>query len=322
MTALVEVRDLVKHYPAPRPGLFGAPPPVRAVDGVSFSITAGETLALVGESGSGKSTLGRLVLHLEAPTSGTVWVNGQDLAALSARDLRRLRRRMQPIFQDPAASLNPRRNVGNAIGEALAIHRIGTRASRVARIHELLELVGLDSALASHLPHQLSGGQRQRVGIARALALGPEFLVCDEPVSSLDVSVQAQVLNLMSELKARHQLSMLFIAHDLAVVRQMADRVAVMYFGVIVEMGTAEEVIGRPRHPYTQALCSATPNPDPDSSRRRIVLSGEPPSPSAPPPGCPFAPRCQHPERDARCMSERPSLRRVGPQDVACHYAR
>jgi oligopeptide/dipeptide ABC transporter ATP-binding protein len=318
MTPLVEVADLVKHYKR-RGWLRGDAAPVRAVDGVSFTVAPGETLGLVGESGSGKSTVGRAVLRLETPTAGTVRFDGADLASLDGTALRKLRRRMQVVFQDPFGSLNPRRTVGDSIAEGLVIHQIGTSADRKARVDGLLEEVGLDASLADRYPHEFSGGQRQRIGIARALAVEPEFIVCDEPVSALDVSIQAQVLNLLLDLRARRGLAYLFIAHDLAVVRQIAHRVAVMYLGTIVELGPARQVISAPRHPYTRALVSAIPQPDPTRQSERIVLAGEPPSPSAPPPGCPFEPRCFHPAKDARCRAERPALVQVGERSVACH---
>ncbi|MBA2292397.1 MAG: ATP-binding cassette domain-containing protein [Gemmatimonadales bacterium] len=320
MTQLLEVEGLVKHYQSG--GFLSRPkPPVRAVDGVSFTVAPGETLGLVGESGSGKSTIGRNILRLEVPTAGTVRFEGVDLATVSPGELRALRRRMQIIFQDPFGSLNPRRSIGASVAEGLEIHQMLPKREVASRVSELLAEVGLDPAYASRYPHEFSGGQRQRIGIARALAVEPRFVVCDEPVSALDVSVQAQVINLLLDLRDRRGLAYLFIAHDLAVVRQIAHRVAVMYLGTIVELGAASTVIEAPRHPYTQALVSAVPDPDPRSARSRIVLAGEPPSPSAPPPGCPFEPRCFHPLRDARCRTERPVLRRVAEQDVACHYA-
>ena len=320
-TPLVDVERLVKHYPGGGGFFTPSRPPVQAVDGVSFTIAAGETLGLVGESGSGKSTVGRAVLRLEPPTSGTVRFEGTDLASLDASTLRATRQRMQIVFQDPFGSLNPRRTIGESIAEGMVIHRLVPAAAMAARVAELLTEVGLDPSYAERYPHEFSGGQRQRIGIARALAVEPRFIVCDEPVSALDVSVQAQVINLLLDLRERRGLAYLFIAHDLAVVRQVAHRVAVMYLGTIVEIGPARAVIGAPRHPYTQALVSAVPEPDPTTGRRRIVLEGEPPAPSAPPPGCPFAPRCFHPRKDARCSAERPQLRVVGDRDVACHYA-
>ena len=319
-TPLLSIEGLVKHYQAGR-FLSRATPPVKAVDGVSFTIAPGETLGLVGESGSGKSTIGRAVLRLEPPTAGVVRFEGNDLALLDAATMRATRRRMQIVFQDPLGALNPRRTVGDSVAEGLVIHRLATARELPDRVAQLLEEVGLDASYASRYPHEFSGGQRQRVGIARALAVEPRFIVCDEPVSALDVSVQAQVLNLLLDLRDRHQLAYLFIAHDLAVVQQVAHRIAVMYLGTIVEIGPARPIISTPRHPYTQALVSAVPDPDPASGRRRIVLEGEPPSPAVPPPGCPFAPRCFHPSRDTRCSTERPVLRAIGDREVACHYA-
>ena len=321
MTApLLEVRDLVKRYATG--GLARGPRAVvHAVNGVSFDLAAGETLGLVGESGSGKSTVGRTILRLTPATAGAVRFDGVDVFAAGAAELRGLRRRMQLVFQDPYSSLNPRMTAGAAVAEGLEIHRLLPRREIPARVAGLFEEVGLDPAHTARYPHELSGGQRQRVGIARALAVGPAFLVCDEPVSALDVSVQAQVLNLLAELQRRRRLAFLFIAHDLAVVRQLAHRVAVMYFGRIVELGTTEQVVHRPLHPYTAALLSAVPEPDPASRRRRIVLSGEPPRPTAPPPGCPFASRCFHPKKDERCRAELPALRGLGDALVACHHA-
>ena len=322
MTApLLVVEDLVKHYRTE--GLFAAKaPPVRAVDGVSFTVQRGETLALVGESGCGKSSVGRTILRLQEPTAGRVAFDGADVFGLAREPLRALRRHMQIVFQDPYSSLNPRMTVGEAVAEGIEIHRLApTRAERAERVAALLEEVGLDASYARRYPHEFSGGQRQRIGIARALAVEPEFLVCDEPVSALDVSVQAQVINLLRDLQQRRGLAYLFIAHDLAVVRQIADRIAVMYLGRIVETGPAEALLSDPRHPYTQALLSAVPEPDPLAQRTRIVLSGDPPSPSNPPPGCPFHTRCFHPLRSERCRTEVPALRPVHSTIVACHYA-
>jgi len=317
---LLEVRDLVKHYQATG-FLARNTPPVRAVDGVSFTVGKGETLGLVGESGCGKSTVGRTILRLQDVTSGSVRFDGVDLFSLDRGALRQARRRLQIIFQDPYSSLNPRMTVGDAIAEGIEIHRLAPKAEIPARVATLLEEVGLDGTYASRYPHEFSGGQRQRIGIARALAVEPAFIVCDEPVSALDVSVQAQVLNLLADLQARRGISYLFIAHDLAVVRQVARRVAVMYLGRIVETGPTEEILARPSHPYTQALLSAVPVPDPATQRLRIVLPGDPPSPSDPPPGCPFHPRCQHPAKDTRCTTERPELHQLGRGEVACHHA-
>jgi oligopeptide/dipeptide ABC transporter ATP-binding protein len=317
---LLEVRDLVKHYHAG--GLFRASaPPVRAVDGVSLTVERGETLALVGESGCGKSSVGRTIIRLQEPTSGRAWFEGTDVFQLDRTALRRLRRRMQIIFQDPYSSLNPRMTIGAAVAEGVEIHRLARGADVGRRVASLLEEVGMDPGYARRYPHEFSGGQRQRIGIARALAVEPSFIVCDEPVSALDVSVQAQVLNLLADLQRDRGLAYLFIAHDLAVVRQIAHRIAVMYLGRIVESGSAEAVLATPRHPYTVALLSAAPDPDPGRRPNRIVLTGDLPSPSNPPPGCPFHTRCFHPARNERCRTEEPSLRPVGATSAACHYA-
>jgi oligopeptide/dipeptide ABC transporter ATP-binding protein len=320
MTALLNVRDLVKHYHAT--GLFArTAPPVRAVDGVSFDVQPGETLALVGESGCGKSTVGRTILRLQEPTSGRVEFEGVDVFSLDRAALRALRRRMQIIFQDPYSSLNPRMTIGSAVAEGIEIHRLAPRQDIPGRVAALLKEVGLDPAYARRYPHEFSGGQRQRIGIARALAVQPAFIVCDEPVSALDVSVQAQVINLLSDLQRQRGLSYLFIAHDLAVVRQIAHRIAVMYLGRIVEQGASDTLLANPRHPYTVALLSAVPEPDPTLRRDRIVLGGDLPSPSSPPPGCPFHTRCFHPRKDERCRTEAPLLRPVAGTVAACHYA-
>jgi oligopeptide/dipeptide ABC transporter ATP-binding protein len=320
--ALVEVRDLVTHFTR-RTGLLGTrKETVQAVSGVSLDIAPHETLGLVGESGCGKTTLGRTILRLIERTSGEVTFDGQDVFALDAEALRRLRRRMQIIFQDPYASLNPRMTIGRAVREGIDVHHLAAGQEAQRRVLALLEEVGLPADAASRYPHEFSGGQRQRAGIARALAVEPELLVCDEPVSALDVSVQAQVLNLLADLQARRGLSYLFISHDLAVVRHVAPRVAVMYLGRIVEEGPAEALYAAPRHPYTQALLSAVPVPDPRTKRSRIVLPGDPPSPVHPPQGCPFHPRCPHPAKDQTCLSIRPELKALAPgQRVACHKA-
>jgi oligopeptide/dipeptide ABC transporter ATP-binding protein len=323
-TPLVEVQGLVKHFPGER-GLFGLGAPrrvVRAVDGVSFAIAPGQTLGLVGESGCGKSTVGRSILRLIEPDAGRVTLDGTDVLATGARELRALRRRMQIVFQDPYGSLNPRMTVRQTLAEPLVLHRLAAGAAVPKRIASLLGEVGLDPAFAAAYPHELSGGQRQRVGIARALSVEPHFLVLDEPVSALDVSVQAQVLNLLAELQSKHRLTYLFIAHDLAVVKHIADHVAVMYLGRIVEQAPVSGLYAGPRHPYTRSLLSAIPVPDPTAQRRRIALPGDVPSPAAPPPGCPFHPRCPHPKKNDRCRTERPSLREVTPgQLAACHFA-
>jgi peptide/nickel transport system ATP-binding protein len=292
---------------------------VRAVDGVSFDIDAGETLALVGESGCGKTTTGRAILRLTEPTAGSVRFDGIDLLALEPEPLRRTRRHLQIIFQDPYASLNPRMTVGAAIREGLLIHRLADGAAADARVRQLLEEVGLPATSASLYPHEFSGGQRQRIGIARALAVGPRFIVCDEPVSALDVSVQAQVINLLQDLQRDRGLAYLFIAHDLAVVRHFADRIAVMYLGRLVETAPAEALYREPLMPYTQALLSAAPVPDPTAKRERIVLTGEVPSPLEPPRGCVFHPRCPHPAKDAACATLVPPLEEKAPGHwVAC----
>jgi oligopeptide/dipeptide ABC transporter ATP-binding protein len=318
--ALLSVRDLKKYYQSS--GFFGgSAPPVRAVDGVSLDVGRAETLALVGESGCGKSSVGRTILRLQEPTSGRATFDGVEIFSLDRAALRSLRRRMQIIFQDPYSSLNPRMTVGAAVAEGLEIHRIVPRKEIPARVAALLSEVGLDPDYARRYPHEFSGGQRQRIGIARALAVQPAFIVCDEPVSALDVSVQAQVLNLLSDLQQQRGLSYLFIAHDLAVVRQIAHRIAVMYLGHIVEEGATDQLLSNPRHPYTVALLSAVPEPDPGANRSRIVLQGDLPSPSNPPSGCPFHTRCFHPARNERCRSEMPLLRPVGGTVAACHYA-
>lgn len=316
---LLRVEHLVVHYP--ETGLLRRGAPVRAVDGVSFEIHRGETLGLVGESGSGKSSVARTVVRLQPPSAGRVQFEGADLFEVAPEELRRLRRRIQIVFQDPGSALNPRMRVGDAVAEGLEIHRIATGADRPARVRALLAEVGLDADLATRWPHELSGGQKQRVAIARALAVEPDLLVCDEAVSALDVSVQAQVLALLVELQRRRGLAYLFIAHDLAVVRQVAHRVAVMYAGQIVETGPVEELLARPRHPYTQALIAAAPEPDPAVPIPAMLLTGDPPSPTAPPAGCRLHPRCFHPRRDARCAGEVPALRPVAGTQAACHYA-
>ncbi len=321
---LVQVEGLVKRFPGER-ALFGlgrARRTVHAVDGVSFAIAAGQTLGLVGESGCGKSTVGRTILRLIEPDAGRVTLGGADVVALRGHELRALRRRMQIVFQDPYGSLNPRMTVRQTLAEPLAIHRLATGAEAKRRGAALLEEVGLDPAYAAAYPHELSGGQRQRVGIARALSVEPQFLVLDEPVSALDVSVQAQVLNLLADLQRKRRLTYLFIAHDLAVVKHIADDVAVMYLGKIVERAPATGLYAGPRHPYTTSLLSAVPVPDPKAQRQRIVLQGEVPSPAAPPAGCPFNPRCPHPKKNDRCRTEPPALREVAPgQFAACHFA-
>jgi peptide/nickel transport system ATP-binding protein len=310
---LLEVVDLVVEYPV------GARI-VHAVSGVSLRIARGETLGLVGESGCGKSTLGRAVLQLRRPTAGRVLFDGQDLTAMHGDNLRLMRRRVQLIFQDPIASLNPRRKIGDIVAEPLVISGVKDPEQRKQLVYEVLSAVGLDPALVvGRLPHEFSGGQCQRICIARALILNPEFIICDEPVSALDVSIRAQILNLLEEMKARFGLTLLFIAHDLAVVKAVSDRVAVMYLGRLCEVAPSEQLFARPAHPYTALLIEAIPVPDPDVRPAETVPAGEPPSPIAPPSGCRFRTRC--PKADARCSSEMPELRAVAPgQFVACHH--
>lgn len=309
---LVEIKDLKKHFPVPHKQV------VRAVDGVSFTINRGETLGLVGESGCGKTTVGRCILRLIEPTSGEIRFDGRDLLKLDRGEMRTLRRRMQIIFQDPYASLNPRMRVGSIIREPLEIHRIGDRRERKDRVAELLRVVGLDPDYANRYPHQFSGGQRQRIGIARALALNPDFIVADEPVSALDVSVQAQVVNLMQDLQEQFGLTYLFISHGLAVVKHISTRVGVMYLGKLVELAPAQEIYANPLHPYTQALLRAIPIPDPDAKRKVAQrLGGDVPNPMAPPAGCRFHTRC--PQAIERCGAEEPELVEVSPDHfVAC----
>jgi len=320
--SLLEVKNLKVHFPV-KHGLFSRQRDyVKAVDDVSLSIEPGETLGLVGESGCGKTTLGRAIIRLLKPTSGNVLLEGEDLTGLNGARLRSLRRKLQIIFQDPYSSLNPRQRVGDIIGEALDIHKlVPNRDARRQRVNELLVAVGLDASHADRYPQEFSGGQRQRIGIARALAVEPELIICDEPVSALDVSVQAQIVNLLQDLQQQRGIAYLFIAHDLAVVEHISHRVAVMYLGRIVEQAEAKALIGAPRHPYTQALISAVPVVDPDSKRQRIVLPGDVPSPIHPPSGCPFHPRC--PVAEARCRTEVPPLREVASGHwAACHLAK
>jgi oligopeptide transport system ATP-binding protein len=322
---LVEVKNLKKHFPIMRGVLRRQVGAVQAVDGVSFNIYKGETLGLVGESGCGKSTTGRTILQLLEPTSGQVTYEGQELTALNRNEMRKARRHMQMIFQDPYASLNPRMSVGSIVGEPLQIHNIGSSNSRKERIQELLKVVGLNPYFINRYPHEFSGGQRQRIGIARALATNPAFIVADEPISALDVSIQAQVVNLMDDLKAELGLTYLFIAHDLSMVRYISDRVAVMYLKRIVELSDRNEVFDHPLHPYTQALLSAIPVPDPEKEarRQRLILEGDVPSPANPPSGCRFHPRCSY--ATEICKEEDPAFRNLGsdsqPHFVACHHA-
>ena len=318
---LLEVINLVKRFPAPGGGR-GKDRWIRAVDGTDFTIARGETLGLVGESGSGKSTVGRCIVRLTIPDSGDVIFDGIDVFALSAGDLRQMRRRIQIVFQDPLGSLNPRMRVGAAVKEPIRAHRLAPKEELDSRVAELFSEVGLDGDLTQRYPHELSGGQRQRVVIARALSVAPEFVVLDEPVSALDVSVQGQVLNLLSELRARHNLTYLFIAHDLSVVFHTCDRVAVMYLGKVVELSQTAQLFDSPLHPYTAALLSAVPIPDPKRGRERIVLRGEIPSARTPPRGCAFYARCPHTSKDDTCRRSTPELREVRPgRWAACHYA-
>ena len=315
---LLRVDRLVKHFPVRGGALNRVVNQVKAVNGVSFDVKRGEVLGLVGESGSGKTTVGRLVLSLEEATSGNVFFDGTNITALSKKEMRRFRTRMQIIFQDPYASLNPRERVRTVIGHALALHDIGPPESHPDRAVQLMEQVGLSAAQLDRFPHEFSGGQRQRIGIARALAVNPDFIVADEPVSALDVSVQAQVINLLSDLKDELNLTMLFIAHDLAVVEHVCDRVAVMYLGKIMEIAPADTLYSRPNHPYTEALLSAVPTPEPGRKRDRITLSGDIPSPIDPPTGCVFRTRC--PRAEKICSEKMPELVRLGEGHFsACH---
>jgi oligopeptide transport system ATP-binding protein len=320
---LLDVRHLQVRFPV-KPGLFSrARAWVKAVDDVSFTIEPGETLGLVGESGCGKTTLGRAIVRLTEPISGQVFFAGEDILRLNQAELRARRRGFQMIFQDPHGSLNPRFTIEDIIGESLDIHRLADNASaRRKRIAELLAAVGLDANHAQRYPHEFSGGQRQRIGIARALAVEPELIVCDEPVSALDVSVQAQIINLLQELQQQRGIAYLFIAHDLAVVEHISHRVMVMYLGKVVELAEAKALLRAPKHPYTQALISAVPVVDPDSKRQRIILPGDVPSPIHPPSGCPFHPRCPVAELP-RCQTEIPSWRNISSAHwAACHFAK
>ena len=319
---LLHVENLVKYFPINRGLLQKQVGAVRAVDDISFDIKRGETLGLVGESGCGKSTTGRSILQLYRPTSGKVDFEGVNLVNLKGEELRRTRRRMQMIFQDPYASLNPRMTVGNIIGEPLIIHNIASGKEVDERVAHLLELVKLNPSFATRYPHEFSGGQRQRIGVARALSLQPSFIVCDEPISALDVSIQAQVVNLLEELQEQFNLTYLFIAHDLSMVRHISTRVAVMYLGVMVELADRAELYQSPLHPYTQALLSAVPIPDPfaEANRKRTILEGDVPSPANPPSGCRFRTRC--PIADKICAESRPEFRELKPGHfVACHFA-
>jgi peptide/nickel transport system ATP-binding protein len=322
--ALVELDDLKVYFPI-KSGLFldRHVGDIKAVDGVSLSIKRGETVGLVGESGCGKSTVGRAILRLYEPTDGRIVFDGQDITKLGESELRPLRRRMQMVFQDPYSSLNPRHSVGRMVSEPMRVHGLGGRRSTNARVRELLQTVGLPADAGSRYPHEFSGGQRQRIGLARSLAMNPDFIVADEPVSALDVSIQAQIMNLLENLQKEFELTYLFIAHDLAVVRHISDRIAVMYLGKIVEISPADELYARPLHPYTISLLSAVPIPDPvvELQRERILLVGDLPSPANPPAACRFHTRCPY-VQPTRCTDEEPLLRRLFEgQVVACHYA-
>jgi oligopeptide/dipeptide ABC transporter ATP-binding protein len=307
---LLQVTDLKKYF-------YQGKAVVKAVDGVSFRIDRNETFGMVGESGSGKTTVARAVLRLHEPTSGKVVFDGRDVLALSGREVRALRREMQIIFQDPLSSLNPMMSVGAIIEDALRIHGVGTKAEREREVRRLLDLVGVGQRFYHAFPHEFSGGQQQRVGIARALALKPKFIVCDEPVSSLDLSIQAQILNLLEELQDRFGLAYLFISHNLKVVEHLSDAVGVMYLGRLVEVGDTEAIYRRPAHPYTQVLLASAPQMDPAARSKRVLLEGEAPSPINPPSGCPFHPRCPH--RMARCSEETPVLKQIEPgHHAAC----
>jgi oligopeptide transport system ATP-binding protein len=317
---LVRVRGLSMHFPIYKGLLRRQVGVVKAVDDVSFDVMPGETLGLVGESGCGKTTTGRAILRLYAPTAGTVEIEGRDIAPLEGDALRRLRPRMQMIFQDPQASLNPRMTVGSIIAEPLEEHRAMSRRERQARVGELMDQVGLNRSFANRYPHEFSGGQRQRIGIARALALDPAFIVCDEPIAALDVSIQAQVVNLLEDLQERLGLTYLFISHDLSMIRHLATRVAVMYLGRVVELAPRDALYAAPKHPYSEALLSAVPSPDPkrEATRERIILKGDVPSPARPPSGCTFRTRC--PYAFDRCAAEAPAFHRLpGDRFAACH---
>ncbi|MCX6032365.1 MAG: dipeptide ABC transporter ATP-binding protein [Chloroflexi bacterium] len=316
---LLEVRGLKMWFPIFRGILQRHVADVKAVDGLNFDVYKGETLGLVGESGCGKSTTGRAILQLYRPTAGTVQFDGKDLVKMKGEELRHMRRQMQMIFQDPYASLNPRMTVGSIVSEPLEVHNIGTKAERLERVRELLKIVGLNPYFINRYPHEFSGGQRQRIGVARALAVNPSFIVCDEPISALDVSIQAQVINLLEDLQEQFGLTYLFIAHDLSVVRHISDRIAVMYLGKVVELTGRDELYRNPMHPYTQALLSAVPIPDPvvEEKRRRIILEGDVPSPVNPPVGCHFCTRC--PKVMDVCKDNEPEFRDYGTGHfVAC----
>lgn len=319
---LLRVENLVKHFPIFKGLIQKQVGAVHAVDNISFDVKRGETLGLVGESGCGKSTTGRTILQLHRATSGKVQLDGIELTELKGEDLRKTRRKMQMIFQDPYASLNPRMTVGEIVGEPLLVHNMADQKGAEERVKELLDLVNLNPSFSNRYPHEFSGGQRQRIGIARALALQPSFIICDEPISALDVSIQAQVVNLLERLQQKFNLTYLFIAHDLSMVRHISDRVAVMYLGVMVELATRDGLFDKPLHPYSQALLSAVPIPDPiaEATRQRTILVGDVPSPVNPPSGCRFRTRC--PIAEAICAESRPEFREIEPGHfVACFFA-
>lgn len=317
---LLETKDLVKHYPVTGGVFLREIASVKAVDGVSLNILPGETLGLVGESGCGKSTLGRLILRLEEPTRGEILFEGKSILGYDSKQMRALRREMQIIFQDPFSSLNPRKSVAHIVGEPFFVHGMNDRHEREARVVELLEVVGLKREHMRRYPHQFSGGQRQRIGVARALALNPKLIICDEPVSALDVSIRGQVINLLQDLQEEFGLTYLFISHDLSVVEHISDRVAVMYLGKLVELADSKTLYKSPLHPYTQALLSAAPVPDPKRKRKRILLSGDVPSPIDPPSGCRFHTRCLYAKEV--CSQKEPSFREVRENHfAACHFA-
>lgn len=323
-TPLLKVEHLHKEFPTGSGFMGGkfSKKVVSAVNDLSFEIRAGETFGLVGESGCGKSTTGRAIMHLDPPTSGKVYFEGRDISKMNKKEVKAMRREMQFIFQDPYASLNPRMTIGEIISEPMVIHGIGTPEERIERVRELLDVVGLNPEHINRYPHEFSGGQRQRVGIARSFILRPKLIICDEPVSALDVSIQAQVLNLLKDLQKQYGTAYLFIAHDLSVVQHISDRVAVMYLGKMVELSDWKSLYAEPNHPYTQALLSAVPIPDPDvqQNRKRIILAGDPPSPIDPPSGCRFHTRC--PIAQAKCSEEAPEFREIGEGHFcACHYA-
>jgi oligopeptide/dipeptide ABC transporter ATP-binding protein len=320
MENLLEIRDLKKHFPVKEGILLRASKFNKAVDGVSLTIRPGETLGLVGESGCGKSTLGRCIVNLYQPTAGEIFFEGRELSRLKNREIMPYRQDIQMIFQDPMESLNSRQTVGDIVEEPLIIHKIGNAASRKQRVRELLSIVGLPTRSVTRYPFEFSGGQRQRIGIARAIALNPKLIICDEAVSALDVSIQSQILNLLIDLQNEFNLSYLFIAHDLAVVKHISDRIAIMYLGRIVEIADSNEIHSNSRHPYTRSLLSAIPVPDPHHKTQRIVLQGDVPSPIDPPQGCSFHPRCEY--RQSRCESDCPSLRSLGASthEFSCHF--